>query len=181
MISLGLEGTNATNDDEAALLRAHRHLDYVTAHVWPLNWGWVNGKDLAGTWDAGKARVEAYIATQVRLARALDKPLVIEEFGFPRDGDLYDPVVPLTWRQRYYRLIYGAAEADLAAGGPIAGTNFWGWNGEGRAANPDHRWRAGDPLLGDPPHEPQGWYGNFDTDTDMAALIKSHAVQFATA
>jgi mannan endo-1,4-beta-mannosidase len=155
----------------------------MTAHIWPLNWGWVDGKNLAGTWDAGKAKVVDYIDTHVRLAREAGKPLVFEEFGFPRDGELYDPSVPTTFRQRYYRLIYGAAEASLAAGGPVQGTNFWAWNGEARAQHPDHHFIAGSDTqyMGDPPHEPQGWYGNFDSDTEMLAIIREHARAFATA
>jgi len=180
LVSLGMEGTIASAGREDIVVRAHQSIDYLTAHVWPLNWGWVDGKNLAGTWDAGRAKVEAYVATHVRLAKALNKPLVIEEFGFPRDGELYDPTVPTTFRQRYYRLIYAAAEASLAEGGPIAGTNFWGWNGEARTTRPDHRWHAGDPLMGDPPHEPQGWYGNFDSDAPMIAVIRDHAARFAT-
>jgi mannan endo-1,4-beta-mannosidase len=35
--------------------------------------------------------------------------------------------------------------------------------------------------MGDPPHEPQGWYGNFDTDTAIIAQIREHAARFATA
>ena len=119
LVSLGMEGTIATNGDTGIVARAHQNIDYLTAHVWPLNWGWVDGKNLAGTWAAGKAKVVDYIDTHVRLAREAGKPLVFEEFGFPRDGELYDPSVPTTFRQRYYRLIYGAAEASLAADGPV--------------------------------------------------------------
>src|SRR3546814_15758352 len=39
LVSLGQEGTQATNGSEALVLRAHRAVDYLTAHVWPLNWG----------------------------------------------------------------------------------------------------------------------------------------------
>ena len=162
--------------------RAHEHIDYFTAHIWPLNWGWVDGKDLAGTWDAGKARVDDYLATHIRLADAAGKPLVFEEFGFPRDGELYDPSVPTSFRERYYKLIYGAAEAHSSgSGGPVSGTNFWAWNGEARAHHSDHRFRPGDTqYMGDPPHEPQGWYGNFDSDENMIAVMRDHAAKFAT-
>ena len=180
LVSLGMEGTIASGGREDIVVRAHQSIDYLTAHVWPLNWGWVDGKNLAGTWDAGRAKVEDYLATHIRLAKTLNKPLVIEEFGFPRDGELYDPDVATTFRQRYYGLIYAAAEDSLAHGGPVAGTNFWGWNGEARTTIPDHRWHAGDPLMGDPPHEPQGWYGNFDSDAAMIGLIGEHAARFAT-
>ena len=56
------------------------------------------------------------------------------------------------------------------------GSNFWAWNGEARAQHPDAHFRDGDlAYMGDPPHEPQGWYGNFDTDEGMLALVRAHA------
>jgi mannan endo-1,4-beta-mannosidase len=182
LVSLGMEGTIATNGDTGIVARAHQNIDYMTAHIWPLNWGWVDGKNLAGTWDSGKAKVVDYIDTHVRLARDAGKPLVIEEFGFPRDGELYDPGVSTVFRQRYYRLIYGSAEASLVSGGPVQGTNFWAWNGEARAQHPDHHFVAGvdTQYMGDPPHEPQGWYGNFDSDAAMLAIVREHAKAFAT-
>ncbi len=83
----------------------------------------------------------------------LGKPLVIEEFGYPRGEGSYDPSATTAFKDRCYRQIYGAVEADVARGGPIAGTNFWAWSGEGRAAHADHRFVPGDKSwLGDPPH-----------------------------
>ena len=35
--------------------------------------------------------------------------------------------------------------------------------------------------MGDPPHEPQGWYGNFDSDAAMLAIVRDHSRAFATA
>lgn len=182
LVSLGMEGTIASGGRQDVVIRAHQNIDYMTAHIWPLNWGWVDGKDLAGTWEAGKAKVTDYLDSHVRLAGTAGKPLVFEEFGFPRDGELYGPEVPTTFRERYYQLIYAAAETSLAARGPVAGTNFWAWNGEARALHDDHRFKDGDTqYMGDPPHEPQGWYGNFASDKAMLAVIREHAVKFATA
>ncbi len=181
MVSLGMEGTIATGGREDIVVRAHQNIDYFTAHIWPLNWGWVDGKNLVGTWEAGKAKVIDYLDTHTRLAREAGKPLVFEEFGFPRDGELYDPSVPTSFRERFYQLIYDKAEASITAGGPVAGTNFWAWNGEAKAAHSDYRFRDGDTqYMGDPPHEPQGWYGNFATDTKMLAIIRKHSVRFAS-
>ncbi|MEI9938104.1 MAG: mannanase [Pseudomonadota bacterium] len=178
LVSLGHEGTIATSDREDRVADAHTHIDYVTAHIWPLNWGWVNGKDLPGTWASGSAKVAAYLKTHETVAAKLRKPLILEEFGFPRDGELYDPSVGTSYREQYYRMIYDAVESSLARGGPICGSNFWAWNGEARAAHPDHRFVDGDHnYMGDPPHEPQGWYGNFDSDHVMLQLIRAHAAK----
>ncbi|MEI9949627.1 MAG: mannanase [Pseudomonadota bacterium] len=178
LVSLGHEGTIATGDREDRVAEAHAQIDYVTAHIWPLNWGWVNGKDLSGTWDSGSAKIAAYLKTHERIARALNKPLILEEFGFPRDGELYDPSVGTSFRQRYYGMIYSAVESSIAESGPICGSNFWAWTGEARAQHADYRFQDGDHhYMGDPPHEPQGWYGNFDSDSAMLELIRAHAAR----
>ncbi|MET0792295.1 MAG: mannanase [Polyangiaceae bacterium] len=176
LVSLGQEGTIATGGREDRVAEAHAQIDYVTAHIWPLNWGWVDGKDLSGTWDSGAAKIAEYLTVHERIAATLNKPLILEEFGFPRDGERYDPSASTSFRQRYYGMIYSAVESSLARGGPICGSNFWAWNGEARAEHADHRFKDGDRnYMGDPPHEPQGWYGNFDSDAAMLDLIRAHA------
>ena len=180
LVSLGQEGTMATNGDAGLVADAHSRIDYVTAHIWPLNWSWVKGDDLAGTWPEGRRKVEAYLAAHVAIAEAAGKPLVIEEFGFPRDGEAYAPSASTGFREDYYRLIYGAVEASWKAGGVIAGSNFWAWNGEARTPHPDARFRDGDrAYMGDPPHEPQGWYGVFDSDAAMLDVIRAHIARAA--
>ena len=176
LVSLGQEGTQATFGSEELVVAAHEAVDYVTAHIWPLNWSWVAGDDLPGTWPVGKAKVEDYLAVHTRLAEDMGKPLLIEEFGFPRDDEAYSPDTTTGYRERYYRAIYDAVEKSWRNGGPLQGSNFWAWNGEARARHADFRFQDGDfAYMGDPPHEPQGWYGNFDSDTSMIALVKAHA------
>ena len=176
LVSLGQEGTHAANGQEAMVLRAHRNIDYLTAHIWPLVWGWAKGDDLAGTWPTVERNTRAYLAAHDQLAREAGKPLLIEEFGFPRDGEASAPSATTEFRQRFYGEIYDAVERDWARGGPLQGSNFWAWNGEARAAHADARFRDGDlEYMGDPPHEPQGWFGNFDTDEGMLSLIRAHA------
>lgn len=183
LVSTGSEGIKGTVESPAIYLKEHGfpEIDYCTAHVWPLNWSWVDARDLPGTMEAGMVKVRDYLQQHVALARQLGKPLTIEEFGFPRDGGGYDPEAATRHRDAYYRLIYDAVENSVRTGGPIQGSNFWAWNGEGRAAHGDHRYKDGDPFLGDPPHEPQGWYGVFDGDKSTAAIIAAHARALATA
>ena len=176
LVSLGHEGTMGANGSEEIVTRAHRNIDYLTAHIWPLNWSWVSGDDLPGTWPTAEKNTRDYLAVHERLARNLDKPLLVEEFGFPRDEEAYSPDTTTQFRQRFYGEVYDAVEASWENGGPIMGSNFWAWNGEARAAHPDAKFRDGDLVyMGDPPHEPQGWYGNFDTDESMLSLIRAHA------
>lgn len=97
---------------------------------------------------APEVQTAGYIAQHVALAGQLNKPVVIEEFGYPRDGGSNDPLAPTTYKDRFYRQIHAAALQSMDDGGSIVGTNFWIWNGEGRAAHADHRFRNGDRKYG---------------------------------
>jgi len=178
LVSVGSEGTQGCNDDDQCVVDAHRRtaIDYVTAHIWPQNWSWADPKDLAGTWPAVERNTRAYLARQGAIARRLRKPLVVEEFGFPRDGGSFDPGTPTALKDRFYGLITGAVLDSVRSGGPLQGCNFWGWGGEGRAQHPDHHFMRGDTsYVGDPPHEPQGWYSVFDTDASTQTVIRDYA------
>lgn len=178
LVSTGSEGLKGCVESAQCVLDEHAipGIDYLTAHIWPLNWSWVDSADLSGTWAGGEAKVREYIAQHVDLAGRLGKPLVFEEFGFPRDGGSFDPAASTIWKDRFYRLIYTAVLDDAARGGPLAGSNFWAWGGEGRAAHADRRFQRGDTAyLGDPPHEPQGWYSVFDSDKSTRGIIRDHA------
>jgi mannan endo-1,4-beta-mannosidase len=177
LVSTGSEGTQGCHDSDACARDAHSSpaVDYMTAHIWPQNWSWADPNNLAGTWATVEANTRAYFARQVAIAQSLGKPLVIEEFGFPRDNG-YEPGSPTTWKDKFYDLVMGLALENMQAGGPVAGTHFWAWSGEGRAQHPDHHMQPGDTgYVGDPPHEPQGWYGVFDADASTQAVIRRYA------
>jgi len=165
-------------DSEKCVADAHRSpsIDYVNAHIWPQNWSWADPNNLPGTWPTTETNTRAYFARQVADASRLGKPLVIEEFGYPRDGGSFDPSATTTYKDRFYGLIYELVEGNMRSGGPAAGANFWGWGGEGRAQHADHHFVRGDTsYLGDPPHEPQGWYSVFDTDASTQSVIRNFA------
>jgi mannan endo-1,4-beta-mannosidase len=177
MVSTGSEGTQGCAESDTCARDAHSSpaIDYMTAHIWPQNWSWADPKDLPGTWPTTEKNTRDYFARQVAIAQALGKPLVVEEFGFPRDNG-YEPGTPTVYKDKFYSLIYELALDNMRAGGPVAGTHFWAWSGEGRAQHPDHHFQPGDTsYLGDPPHEPQGWYGVFDVDASTQAVIRNHA------
>jgi mannan endo-1,4-beta-mannosidase len=178
MVSTGSEGTQGCAESDQCAFDAHASpaIDYMTAHIWPQNWSWADPKDLPGTWPTTEKNTRDYFARQVAIAQRLGKPLVVEEFGFPRDGGSFDPGTQTTYKDKFYSLIYELALANMQAGGPVAGTHFWAWSGEGRAQHPDHHFQPGDTnYVGDPPHEPQGWYGVFDVDASTQAVIRNHA------
>ena len=178
MVSTGSEGTMGCINDAQCVVDAHSSpaIDYVNAHVWPQNWNWADPKNLAGTWPTVEKNTHEYVAQQIAIAKRLDKPLVIEEFGFPRDAGSFEPGSPTTFKDRFYQLIYSLVLDSVRSGRPLQGCNFWGWGGEGRAQHPDHHFVRGDTsYVGDPPHEPQGWYSVFDVDTSTQAVIRNYA------
>jgi len=59
----------------------------------------------------------------------------------------------------------------LKASSPMAGIMPWAWAGDARPPRPGEMWKPGDPFIGDPPHEKQGWYSIYDKDPTVA-LIK---------
>ena len=104
----------------------------------------------------------------------MGKPLVLEEFGLARDWlplrDNLNPASPTTTKDLYYAALYKQVIDSIAAGGPAAGDNFWAWAGQAR---PGMSW------VGDPPHEPAGWYSVYDTDASTLAIISAHAGEIA--
>lgn len=178
LVSTGNEGLKGCLESEACVLKANKPkaVDYMTFHLWPLNWSWVDEKNLAGTYAGCEAKSRDYIAAHLKMAKQLDKPAVLEEFGFVRDGGLYAPNMPTNYRDRFYAMVYGMVEDSLRSGGPFAGTNFWAWGGAGRAQHPDFMMTAGDKAyVGDPPQEPQGRNSVFDSDVSTLAVIRAHA------
>jgi mannan endo-1,4-beta-mannosidase len=163
---------------EACVVEAHKpaSIDYLTLHVWPNNWSWIDFKSQPATYDAGEAKCRDYVTRHIAIAKSLNKPLVIEEFGLIREDRAFAPGGPTTHRDRFYRMMFGMVEADMKAGGPLAGTNFWAWNGEGRAQHADAWFKMGDrSYVGDPPQEEQGLFGVFDADASTLAVIRDHA------
>lgn len=62
-----------------------------------------------------------------------------------------------------------------AEGRPGAGGNVWSWSGEARPVEAGAFWTVGDPFTGDPPHERQGWYSIYATDTTTLQLLSRYA------
>jgi mannan endo-1,4-beta-mannosidase len=173
LVTIGSEGDTADPDHAGTEYQRDHALsliDYGTAHVWVQNWGWYDPLD-AATYTPAVARAKAYIDSHVARTRALGKPIVFEEFGIARDLLDYSPAAPVTDRDRYYAEILGHLHA-LAVDGAVAGANFWAYGGESRPVPPYGQWwRPGNALVADPPHEPQGWYSVYSSDTSTLAVV----------
>lgn len=168
MVSTGSEGMYGCEIDLDLWTRIHSmdEIDYAVIHLWPTNWGWASRDSVEQQVDKAIELSDKYIDAHIQALKeaGICKPLVIEEFGYPRDGFRFGIDVPTTARDKYYAHIIECWKSNPH----IAGINFWGWNGEGRSAgHPDNLWHPGDDFLCDPAHEPQGMYGIFNTDSTV--------------
>ncbi|MDR1416650.1 MAG: beta-mannosidase, partial [Prevotellaceae bacterium] len=170
LISIGSEGQLGCERDMALFeaIHADPNVGYLTIHIWPKNWSWIETPNVTEGLDSAISKTNAYIAEHTEVAKKLKKPLVIEEFGYPRDHHLYTPDDPTTARDGYYAEILSQVALSSKSDGVLAGCNFWAWGGFGRPAG--ERWQPWNDYLGDPPHEEQGLNAVFDTDATIKVL-----------
>ncbi len=177
LVTTGMEGLAGSLEDSAIFINSHkdRYIDYATFHLWPKNWSWFDAKHSDETYPRTEENAVNYINKHIMFARILNKPIVMEEYGLPRDSEFYSAGTPTKIRDKYFKKILGLIADSAAAGAPISGSNFWGWGGEIRGLHPDFKWQTGDPFTGDPPQEPQGLNSVFDTDTSTINIFKTIA------
>lgn len=177
LVSLGSEGIVGCENNEQVCERIvmDKNVDYMTVHIWPKNWNWTSNDRLTEALPNVYLKAKDYINRNTRIASKANKPVVIEEFGYPRDHAFYSAGTTVSARDNFYNFIFQQLINSKENGGNIVGCNFWGWGGKGRFSG--KRWKAGDDFLCDPPHEPQGWYSVYDSDTTTTKLIKETAKQ----
>ena len=175
LVSTGSEGYIGCEGDMELCERIHKdeNIDYITIHIWPANWGWTPRNNPDSGIDNACEKSERYIEEHIALAKKIDKPLIIEEFGYPRKDNISGIGIPTGSRDIFYRLIFDKVAKDIAENGPLAGCNFWGWGGYGRPK--ESVWKPGCDFICDPPHEPQGWYSVFDSDSSTIEIIKEYS------
>lgn len=152
---------------------SHKDIDYTTVHIWVQNSGLYSPWRATETYPKAVETLQRQLAQHREMAQKINKPLVFEEFGFSRDGNQFEPGTHVTLRDDFYRNAFQYIIASQSSDAPIAGVNFWAWAGE---AVPTHiQWHAGDAFIGDPPHEAQGWYSIYATDTTTLKVIAEAA------
>lgn len=176
LVSLGSEG-NTAGPTGNHFLKDHASplIDYATIHIWIQNWGWYDPLAPEQSYPKAWAKANHYIDQHLAKAQQLNKPLVLEEFGIARDGEDYAPTASTSQRDRYYEDVFQKVYRLAAEGTALAGCNFWAWGGQGRPRQPKAIWQSGDELIGDPPHEYQGWYSVYDQDHATLEIIKTFA------
>lgn len=172
MVSSGSEGSWGCEMDMNLFEKIHAdpNINYLNIHIWPYNWSWVKADSLKELLPRAKENTKKYIDDHMVIAQKYSKPIVLEEFGFPRDGFSFSKEAPTTARDEYYRYVFDLIRQDRESGGLFAGCNFWAWGGFA-GQNPDHVfWEKGDDYTGDPAQEQQGLNSVFATDSTIEII-----------
>ena len=174
LISIGSEGAWGCEGDYGCWERicADKNIDYCNIHLWPYNWSWARQDHLIEDLPQAKANTKDYIDRHLAICAKIKKPLVMEEFGYPRDDFKFALGTPTAGRDAFYSYVFSLVGDNAEQGGYFAGCNFWGWGG---LAQPKHaeQWQVGDDYTGDPAQEAQGLNSVFAGDGSTLQVISS--------
>lgn len=181
LVSTGNEGLAGCIESEELFKSIHQFesIDYITTHLWILNWGWFDPHNAEQSYPEAMEKAHEYLDKHIQMSSEINKPLVIEEFGIPRDSHSYSTEVSTIYRDKYYEMMFKKIYKNAQSGGPMSGSNFWAFGGFGKPSNPDEnesKWYNGDDFTGDPPQEPQGRNSVFAGDKTTIDLLKKYAV-----
>jgi len=176
LVTIGHEGSIGTESLELfEQVHADKNVDYLAIHIWAKNWGWFSGDKIAEGFPNVIQKASDYIAQHIPVAKRLNKPLVIEEFGLPRDGHSFDPAGSTEYRDKYFAKILSYIGNQPGGESAIGGANFWAFGGTSRPIKGQVFWKAGDEYMGDPPMEEQGLNTIFDSDKSTWLVLSSTA------
>ncbi|KAG9306785.1 hypothetical protein G9A89_005685 [Geosiphon pyriformis] len=175
--NIGLYLKNSLQTFELSYLSSlYFYQDFASAHVWVENWGYYNSDDSSKeNFDRAKNFMIQFLQDASDWStKILKKPVYLAEYGLARDGwtgiSKYDPAAPITNKNKFYKSLCDKV-FELEKQNAFAGQAFWAYSGIARPTDPVPQW------LGDPPHEPQGWYGVYDTDKEILEILKAHSEQ----
>lgn len=180
LVTIGSEGEmGSENLDVFKAIHSDKNIDYATIHIWPKNWSWFKDTAISKDMATVTANTITYIDKHAAVAKEIKKPLVIEEFGLPRNQQSFHPGSATSLREAYYQIIFEKLIQSINTAGVIAGVNFWSFGGSGRPSGKQLLWTKGDDLLGDPPVEEQGLNSVFDSDVSTWKLIDNYQKKIA--
>ena len=176
LITTGSEGKAGSNDDLATFERTHtnKNIDYLTMHIWPKNWGWYKIEDEKGTTPIAIEKTIAYIDEHIEVAKRLQKPIILEEFGFPRSQESLDRNASVEFRNQFYKAVFERLATAISNNEPFVALNFWGYGGLAKNNPKDGKWKVGVDFTTDPPQEPQGLNSVFSEESSTMNLIKEY-------
>lgn len=176
LVTLGAEGYMGTENMQVfEEIHANKNVDYATIHIWPKNWSWYSDSTFKNDFKNVVSKTAAYINEHAAVMQKINKPLVVEEFGLPRDNLSFALNAPVTHRDKYFEGILKLLIKSKKENKAISGINFWALGGFGKPAkNKDPFWKEGDDLVGDPPMEEQGLNSVFASDSSTWNLLRKY-------
>jgi mannan endo-1,4-beta-mannosidase len=177
LLTLGTEGYMGTENMEVfQQIHQDKNVDYATIHIWPKNWGWYKDSSFKNDFSTVVKKTSEYISQHQKVMMQIHKPLVVEEFGMPRDNFSFSLQSSVSYRDKYFEAVFKDLLKSKKTNSSIAGINFWALGGFGKPAKNDTPfWKEGDDLLGDPPMEEQGLNSVFSSDSTTWSLIKKYS------
>ena len=174
MVSSGSEGRHGCEGSLELFEKVHScpDIDYMNIHIWPYNWSWVRENTLKTNLPIAIKNTDEYIDEHLAIAEKYGKPVVMEEFGFPRDDFKFAQGTPTTSRDRYYMHVFGRIAESAKEKGLFAGLNFWGWGGLASQSETNIYWQQGDDYCGDPAQEQQGLNSVYACDQSTLRVIR---------
>lgn len=185
MVTTGSEGIWGCELDADLFREIHSYpeIDFVCIHIWPYNWHWIGSvsgpiaqaKDINGptsmidSIDNARRNTEQYMNECYEAIKDLNKPMILEEFGYPRDNYTVEPGTPTTGRDQYYQFVFDLVKNS----GKLAGCSFWGWGGYASQLN--YKWQPWDDYTCDPAFEEQGLNSVFAADSSTLRIIRDFA------
>lgn len=175
LITIGTEGFMGTEENIDLFKDIHLipNIDYMTIHIWPKNWSWFQGEEIAAGIDSVLRKTQQYITTHERIAKEIQMPLVIEEFGLPREHHSFQIGTATSSRDKLFKTIIENIKRSKTEDGPLAGFNFWAFGGFAKPNPSQIFWKDGDDFMGDPPQEEQGLNSVFNSDNSTWKVIRS--------
>ena len=52
-----------------------KNIDYLTIHIWPKNWSWFKGKDIAGGMDSVISKTITYLDVHKKIAQRIKQTI----------------------------------------------------------------------------------------------------------
>ena len=185
LVTTGSEGIWGCELDADLFHEIHSYpeIDFICIHIWPYNWHWIGSvsgpiaqaKDINGptsmidSIDNARRNTERYMNECYEAIKDLNKPMILEEFGYPRDNYTVEAGTPTTGRDQYYQFVFDLVKNS----GKLAGCSFWGW--AGYASQLHYKWQPWDDYTCDPAFEEQGLNSVFAADSSTLRIIRDFA------
>jgi len=173
LVTTGSEGIVGAIQKEDYFIRTHDDpsIDFITFHLWAKNWGWFDANRADSTLPVSIRKAREYINHHIALARKLEKPITMEEFGLDRDSSATSPTSSIRARNEYFRSVMKLFEDSSAVNAPLAGGNVWAYGGFGEPGSWEKVMANPESFLGDPFGEPQGLNSVYISDTTTMNIL----------